>query len=571
MARQSSRTYRSVARIGVGGVALALVAAACGGGGGKKTSDNTTKGGQKGGTAYVLMHNDFEFLDPSQIYVSQALDASRLITRTLTTYKAKPGKEGLQIVPDLATDTGQKNAACTQWTFHLKDGLKYEDGSPIVAGDIKYALERTFDDAIQNGPTYPKDYIEGGDTYGGPWKDPTGDLKGIEVKDSKTLVFHLKKVVCDFNYTATFPEFSPIPKAKDTKDQYANHPVSTGPYKIEKYDRGKLLTLVRNSNWDAKTDSVRTALPNRWEFDFGLAEDVIGQRLIADQGNDQAATMLDISVQAAQLPQTQAANVHSRLVQGASGFVYYVAINTQRVKNLAIRKALNTMADKAAVMQTCGGVHVCGDVANSITAPNVASYQKFDLYHGGDHGNVAAAKKILTDAHVSMPVPLTFAYRDRQDVADQFAAFQRGWEREGVFKINAKPVPSTGYFAKIGTPSSMTDADLIWADWGADWPSGSTVIPPLFDGRQIKDSGNNVLSLVNDPGINAKIDQAQKETDFNRSQQEWGDLDKTIQQQAIVVPWRYGITIELRGSRLTNAYLHPFFGNVDLITVGVKS
>jgi len=563
-------TRKAWAQAGVAGVAVLLAASACGGSSNKSSNSSSNASGQKGGTLYVLDHDDFEHLDPARIYVSAGLDASRLITRTLTTYKAKAGKDGLQIVPDMATDLGQKSSDCKTWTFHLKDGLKYEDGSPIKAGDIKYGIERTFTDELSEGPQYPKQYIEGGDTYAGPYKDPTGDLKGIEVKDDKTLVFHLAQTVCDFNYTAAFPEFSAVPKAKDTRDQFDNKVFSTGPYKMQTYERGKQLVLVRNQNWDKKSDPVRTALPDKIQVDMGLAEDVIAQRMIADQGNDQAAVMLDINVPAAQLPQTQAANVKSRLISGANGYVYYLAINQQRVKDLAIRQALNTMVDKAAAIQTCGGP-ACGLPATTITAPNVQSYRKLDLYHGGDHGDVNKAKQILAKANIKTPVTLTMAYRDRQDIADQFAAFQRGFERDGVFKINPKPVPSTGYFAKIGTPASMADADLIWADWGADWPSGSTVIPPLFDGTQIKTSGNQVLSLVNDPDLTSKIRDAQKELDNTKAQQKWADLDKEVQQKGLIIPWRYGSTNDLRGSKVTGGYLHPFFGAFDLISLGVKS
>ena len=63
------------------------------------------------------------------------------------------------------------------------------------------------------------------------------------------MVFHLKPPVGDFNYTVTLLSFSPVPKSADTGEKYDDKPVSSGPYKIQSYDKGSQLVLVRNENW----------------------------------------------------------------------------------------------------------------------------------------------------------------------------------------------------------------------------------------------------------------------------------------------------------------------------------
>ena len=85
-------------------------------------------------------------------------------------------EEAGTLVPDLATDTGTSSEGGKIWTFTLKDGTKFEDGTPITCADVKYGVSRTFaTDIITDGPTYaislldiPKD-DDGNSQYKGPY------------------------------------------------------------------------------------------------------------------------------------------------------------------------------------------------------------------------------------------------------------------------------------------------------------------------------------------------------------------------------------------------------------------
>ena len=83
----------------------------------------------KGGTLTVLSNQDFTHLDPARNWVMNDMDfGTRLLYRTLVTYKAAPGTGGSELVPDLATDLGTSSNGARTWTFHLKQGITYEDG-----------------------------------------------------------------------------------------------------------------------------------------------------------------------------------------------------------------------------------------------------------------------------------------------------------------------------------------------------------------------------------------------------------------------------------------------------------
>ena len=67
----------------------------------------------------------------------------------------------------------------------------------------------------------------------------------------------------------TFPMFTPIPKAKDTKQDYKNHPLATGPYMFDPTSAGTSLTLKKNPNWDPNTDPVRHQYAGRVRLQVG--------------------------------------------------------------------------------------------------------------------------------------------------------------------------------------------------------------------------------------------------------------------------------------------------------------
>ena len=101
-------------------------------------------GGKKGGTAYDLEASGVNHLDPAQAYVNQEQVIGQLFSRQLTQYKVDPKTGDTTLVGDLATDTGTSSDGGKTWTYHLKDGLKWEDGTPITSEQVKYGIERLY-------------------------------------------------------------------------------------------------------------------------------------------------------------------------------------------------------------------------------------------------------------------------------------------------------------------------------------------------------------------------------------------------------------------------------------------
>src|SRR4029079_12408005 len=186
--------------------------------------------------------------------------------RTLVVFKAGPGAQGYQLVPDLAEGLGVPSDGAKTWTYKLRDGLKFEDGSPITSADVKYGVARQLDkDTFPDGATYFNDFLKDVPKGYSVYKDKNlENLSSIQTPDARTIVFHLKTAFSGFDYFAQLPATAPEPVAKDTGTKYKEHVTSSGPYMFETVQLGRKYTLKRNPSYEPKTDpdSGRLALPD---------------------------------------------------------------------------------------------------------------------------------------------------------------------------------------------------------------------------------------------------------------------------------------------------------------------
>jgi peptide/nickel transport system substrate-binding protein len=524
--------------------------------------------GKPGGTVYVLTQNEqIDQMDPQRAYTGEDLAwMSATIYRSLTAYKYSPDNATASgLVPDLATDIGTASADAKTWTFTLRDGVTFQDGSPITCEDIKYGVSRTFaTDVINQGPTYaiayldiPKD-ADGSSSYKGPYKGTGQDLfdKSIDCSaDGKTITFHLAQPVADFNYTVTLG-FSPVPKAADTGESYgvAAPPVASGPYQVESYTTGNggKLVMVRNPNWNPASDTYRTALPDKWEFDFGVDPKVIDQRMLASTGNDSTALMYG-SLQPENLgvvfkDPTQANDQFTgRAVSDLDIYSRYLWIDVNKVKNPKIRQAMAVALDRSAMKKNLGG-DFYGDFADGTIKPNIGQdYAPTGLWTDmfgqpiPDTGDVELAKKLIAESGEAAPT-LTYNYGDTPVRGQEAAIIKASLEAAG-FKVNLAPIEPGKYYSVVFDPAKS--GDFGYGGWGADWPNASTVIPPLFT-----QEGGWDLSQVDDAAFNAKVKEAQAQTDRATQASQWQELNKETMQNMWVIPTFFGMQQALMGSGL---------------------
>jgi peptide/nickel transport system substrate-binding protein len=321
--------------------------------------------------------------------------------------------------------------------------------------------------------------------------------------------------------------------------------------------------LERNPNWDPNTDPLRTAYPDGFKFDFTLQADQASERVVADAAADQSSITW-VNVPAPVLPKTTTPGVKERVVQGPTQYVWFYYINNQRIKDLKVRQALNVALDKEAVLKAIGG-SAAGIPATTLMSPTVAGYKKYDVFNVPPTGDKAKVTELLAGATAP---PLVLAYANTPRRTAQAEAARKSLEAAG-FKVTTKSIDATNYYTEVGRKDNPYD--LYLGGWGSDWPDAGTVIPPLFDGRQITPTGNQNLAYFNDDSVNAEIDRIGTLPDAAARQAAWGALDERIMKEfAPVIPTNYDNNYTLIGSKVGNAFTSDAFGQTALSNIFVK-
>ncbi|MEU9314541.1 ABC transporter substrate-binding protein [Streptomyces sp. NPDC048295] len=555
---------------------VAAGAAACGPKDNKGGDSGSGAAGkpEKGGTLTVLNSKPQEDFDPARLYTSGGGNVPSLVFRTLTTRNREDGAAGAKVVPDLATDLGTPSKNATVWTYTLKDGLKYEDGTAITSADIKYGIERSFAAELSGGAPYLRDWLIGGADYQGPYKDKKG-LDSIETPDAKTIVFHLDKPEGEFPFLATQTQTTPVPKAKDTGTKYEEHPVSSGPYKVVKNEGdGERLILERNPHWSAATDEERKAYPDRIDVRSGLDSAVINQRLSASQGADAAAVTTDTNLGPAELAKvTGDKKLAARVGTGHFGYTNYIAFNP-KVKpfdNPKVRQAISYAVDRSSVVNAAGGSSLAEPATTFLPDQAAFGHTPYDHFPAGKNGDPAKAKELLKEAGYPKGLTVTLTHSNDKDFATSpeiATALQEALKKAGI-TVELRGLESNDYSDTVYNVKS--EPGFFLGGWGADWPSGGPFFAPIFDGRQIVRSGYNFNSgQLNDPAVNKEIDEINKLTDLDAAAKRWGALDKKVGEQALTVPLFHPVYKRLYGEAVKNVVISDWTGVLDISQVAVK-
>ncbi|WP_433275175.1 ABC transporter substrate-binding protein [Pseudonocardia xinjiangensis] len=531
----------------------------------RSSGATTTAATAPGGTLYVLQDSATNTFDPAKSQ-SLAITSLALVHRRLTSWDIRPGVTAT-VVPDLATDTGTPSDGGATWTFTLKDGLRFSDGSPITSADVKWGVERSFSPAFSQGLTYHKSLLVGGGDYRGPFEGQ--ELSSIETPDEKTIVFRLARPYGDWTWIASTPAFAPVPRNTGAEANYGEHPVGSGPYQVQSYQQGVGATLVRNPNWDKATDQVRTGLPDQVVFQFSQDRTVISQRLAADSGDDRFAFGASF-VAAATLAQLEGnPAVKQRVVTSDAGALAMLVMNTQKgpLADPAVRTAFQYAVDRSAFqVAAAGSAALAGEVATTLITPGIAGRETYDLYPTQPAGDPEKAKQMLAAAGHPDGLPgLSLLVSTSNGGADRAQAVGAALARAGI-QVSIRPLDSDAFTAEV--TGAQANYDLAYFSWQPDFPSPNGNIQPLFASGEIGNGGYNI-SRYSNAEVDALIADAQATVDPVEAGRKWAAVDRRIMQDSPVVPLIYTRNSFLRGSKVGDFFVAAFPAYPNYLKVGI--
>ena len=592
---------RSLARVGAALTAVAALAAtaACSPEDlmAARQADATVAAGagvappQSGGTLNVLVAGNIATWDPQVMYVGpEAFFAQRTFVRTLTTYGT--GDRERELVGDLATDTGRESNGGRTWSFTLREGVTWQDGSPVTCADLRHGVARTFDRSTHVGGTNYASFLldvptkvtpEGLEkpAYSGP-SDTTNEkaFRKAVVCKGRTITFHLRTAERDFPHIVALPEFAPRrpestgtePKGTQSKELQASlDVVSTGPYRLDgDWQPGKGGTFVRNEHWDPTTDPIRKAYPDRIVVTTGLNEETVIERLLNQREGDAQAVSW---VKASPTLRHQAGTaLQARLTFPHTGSVDYLALNMRsKVMSKAVVREAFALSTNRATYVTATGGEGAGSPTWSVLGPAISQAGLKPPKGARVEGDPEAARRLLVDAGITLPVRIRVVHARSLLIDKAYAALEAGWERAG-FEVERTSVAPEDYYKTIEKPSSVKDYDVFRGSWMPDIPSASGVLPALFDARiNIDSSGpGQDVGYFDDKAVAALMDRAQATADPRKRAATWAQADALIRERGGYVALAATKVLHVHGAGVRHYDDHAVGGIVDLATVSVR-
>ncbi|WP_078964879.1 ABC transporter substrate-binding protein [Streptomyces aureocirculatus] len=513
-------------------------------------------GARGGGEVTVLEPTELSGIDPGKMWSGADRIFARLVHRSLTGLKTLPDGR-VKLVGDLATDAGRPAAGGRTWTFTLKEGLTYNDGSPVRAQDFAHAIERTLGADFALGDRTVHSWIMGPKGAAGLGGKPsTLAPDTIETPDDRTVVFRLHRARPDFNVALAGPSGAPVPeRAKAASAEGSPGPLlpSTGPYQVRTHRPGKEVVLGRNPEWKADTDPLRTAYPDAYRIESGVSVRDIASRTAA-AGRSDAVMSFTGTLGKKELDGVPAGT--GRL-SAPSAFVQSYLINTRRVRDLKVRRAIATALPAADVL--AAGGRETGTVRHNLLPPGVRGARSFDLYRPGAHGDPAKARALLTEAgEVGFRLTIGCA----TDVDAERAEVVRAALQRAGFRVETEQADISKFYGNAGAGKY----DLFRAPVGGGLPVASSFLPDYFDGEFTYPTTSN-FSRLDDPDVDTAMDAAGAARSLSAAGHLWSTVDRRVMEQAAAVPVYVptrtllysralrGLQIDLDGVSPLNAYV----------------
>ena len=485
--------------------------AACG----SSSSEDTKTGGEmKIGS--VLPDN----YDPVMYQTVQANQPLQTVYTGLVTYKHAQGAEGAKLIPGLAEAMPTLSSDKLTYTFKLRDGMKYSDGSPVKASDFELTIKRlnylggpfsSFTSGIKGVPEYTKAHKSGGDISGITANDATGEIKvTLSKPDSK------------FLFAIALANSAPTPAAKSPFKQSPNVP-GAGPYTIAIQNPTRQYTLTQTPGWNVP------GIPKGNFEKFVVTKSTVSV-MTQDVINNKVDFMTE-DPSGDLLPQVKSKYSDRFRMDPNPPNTYWFFMNetVAPFNKLEARRAVNYALDSRALQRIFGGrlEPTCNFLPPGYAA---TGYKKIDPCPYGDPAgppNIAKAKELVEKSGTKgMTVTV---WGNNKDPRPEIVEYLRSLMVSIGYKAKTKILDQQVYFATIG--DKKTKAQAGFTDWYSDFPHPADFFEPNLSNKALQSSPTFNFQFKSNP----KVDNALKELAADDPAQvadKWAAVDRAIVEDA---------------------------------------
>ena len=494
---------------------------------------------QPAGTLVVGLVAEPVNLDPPQVTDLNSNRVGRRIVETLVTFP----EESTQIVPGLAESwTISKDGL--QYTFKLRRGITFHDGTPLNAEAVKFSIERQIN---PNHPAYKLGKYPFANFF-------FGNVKAVEVLSEERVAFLLNEARASFIAVLAQGAASIVSPTAVMKwgPDYPTHPVGTGPFRFASWDRGQRVVLEKN--------------PTYWKYPVKV-ERVIYRPIVEDQARltELLTGTLDVIVGVpadfvSQLEQ----NAKITLLKQVGAHVWYLGMNNQKkpFDDKRVRQALNYAVNKDAIVK---------DVLNGTGAasrgPVLPGTWGADPALKAYPYDPERAKKLLAEAGYPSGFSTTLWVPESgsgmQAPVAMSTVMQSNLKAVGV-NVSLQTMEWGAYLAKLRTK----EQELFALSWMAGTEDPDMVMYPLLHSSQWTPVGPN-RALYKNARFDTLLQQARLTTDQAKRAQLYREAQRVLVDDAPWVFVDHEIQIAALSKRVQGFKLHPSF-DLRVETISLK-
>jgi ABC-type transport system substrate-binding protein len=447
-------------------------------------------------TFRIAIGIDPDSLDPVQTTTTTVGNVIDYVAETLTAID-----ESGKVLPQLA-ESWTVSPSGTEYTFRLRRGVTFHDGTPFDAAAAKWNLDRVADPNVKV-----------------PIRQPYVPIERTEAVDPQTVKVTLKYPFAPFLAGlswSTSAMLSPAGAGKAGND-YKNYPgiVGTGPYTLGERRKGESITLAAHKGYWGRKPFYDTVVV-RIVPEAATRESL----LLAGQVD------LVILPPVADLPALQR-NPAVKVLLAPSDRTIFIAANTLKLKDRRVRQALNHAVDKAAIVKNV--LFDSADAMDAPMAPSLFGYCKVGAYDFDPQ----KAKRLLAEAGVPAGTRIQLLHPTGRYVQDREAAQAiAGYLREVGLDAQPTTVDWPTYIATITAPPDRNTTELHLLGWAPAFLDASQQMAQFTQAAH--PPRGLATSFFTNPEVERLAQAAERELDPGRRAELYCQASKLIWEDA---PW----------------------------------
>jgi peptide/nickel transport system substrate-binding protein len=483
------------------------------------------------------------------------------------------GAHGSGLVPNLAVALPVRSRDGRTYTFHLRRGLRYSTGAPVLAGDFRRGIERA---VVHSDTTQLGGYFSLAIIGAGACRDaaaqavsagegrPDCDLReGISTDDETGRVtFHLTGPTPEFLYQLTLPVASAVPQDTPVDLPAGTFLPATGPYQVSSYVRTATSTgnrakvvLVRNPRFRVWSEAAQPdGFPDRVVLETGYTN----QQAVALVSDGRA----DLLWLGSPTDADQLRTGHGELLHTAAGvFLNFVFLNTTKppFDNRDARRAVAYGLDRAAL--TSGETFLSGPVTCQLIPPDFVGYRPYCPFTRAGEDDEKWNGPDLATAQNLVARSGTRGARVELVVADDPTFRAAGRTVVAMLKrlgYRARIRPRADFYDATGNPDNQWNAGL--SGWGADYPATSTYVAYLASCDKRLDTYNAAFycDAQIDQDIAAALDLQASNPDG--AGHAWARIDRKVVDAAAIIPYGQSVQRYVVNPRVGHTLIDPITG-----------